>query len=84
MTKSRIRKIFLQFRGLSWAARELKVNKGTLSRFLNEYRPGERIDLAKLVTLAARLEETKGRAIHDVDGPSVKSQIAKIRRKGKK
>lgn len=63
MTKIRIHRILVQFRALSWAARELKVNKGTLHRFLVGDRPaGAHSELKERAEqLAKRLAATNGR-----------------------
>jgi hypothetical protein len=84
MSKTRIYRILLKFRALSWAASELKVNKGTLQRYLRDERPSAgvlELKRSQLEALAARVLETNGAAVWDVDGKSVRSQISKLRRK---
>lgn len=82
MTKARMYSIFLEFRALSWAAKELKVNKGTFHRWLIGDRPAVGLHLyARACKLAKRLLDTNGEAKHDIDGrKSVRSQIKRIRR----
>lgn len=86
MTKRRIHCILLQFRALSWMARELNVNKGTLARWLKGERPSERLEGLSSVAekLAEKLVATRGQCVGDVDGEPARKVIARLRRKGKK
>ncbi len=64
MTKKHIHRLLVQYRALSWAARELQVNKGTLHRFLSGERPvSDSLDLkGQAEKLALRLAVTQGKA----------------------
>ncbi len=64
MTKKQIHRTLVQYRALSWAARELRVNKGTLHRYLLGDRPvSDSLDLKERAEkLALRLSATQGRA----------------------
>jgi len=63
MTKKQIHRLLVQYRALSWAARQLRVNKGTLHRFLVGDRPvNDSLDLRERVEkLAQQLAASGGK-----------------------
>ena len=84
MTRNELLRVFKEFRALSWVARQLRVNKGTLWRWLNEDRPSTaRLAPRKdrVESLARKILETNGECVRRVNGLSVRSQIRRLRRR---
>lgn len=84
MDKNDIFRLFRHFRGSGvWASKVLGVSKQTVSRWLMQAKVSSRLD-KEMPRLAAQLEKTGGKCVSDANGPSVRSKIGRLRRKGKK
>ncbi len=84
MDQQDIFRLFRHFRGSGvWAAKVLGVSRQTISRWLMDSKVSARL-AREMPRLAAQLEKTGGKCINDVNGPSVRSKIGHLRRKGRK
>lgn len=61
----------------AWVAKELRVNKSTITRYLSGSLASERLD-RELPPLVTRLRSTKGECM-GVDGKSVRERLKRLK-----
>jgi predicted transcriptional regulator len=83
-TRDRMKQIFKRFRRAQvWAAQTIGVSQTTISRYLSGHVVSARLDRS-LLLIAAELERTNGDCIDDVNGKSLRSQLAQIKREARR